>query len=112
MTLDEIEAALRQHHDAAQRVIDTFRGQHYPPNRADARKALKALQETVKQEYNRRKRMTGLEAEVYGPSIHYLFVELQGVRVGAIPGPEWLIRLHSAQREISWAIDHRIAPRR
>lgn len=109
MNIDEIEAALRRYEEAVEEILRLWARNGQAISRPDVREAVRALKQSVKDEYKRQRRTTGLEALVYGPAMHRLHTELQGLSLNTRPGPEWIIVLRGAQDQISYAIEHRVA---
>jgi hypothetical protein len=108
MNIDEIEAALRRYEEAVAEILGVWGREQETLGRADARDAVRALKQSVKDEYKRQRRATGLEALVYGPAMHRLHTELQRLSLKTRPGPEWIMVLRSAQDQISYDIEHRV----
>lgn len=109
MNIYEIEAALRRYEEAVAAILGLWGREQQTLSRADAREAVRALKKSVKDEYKRQRRATGLEAQVYGPAMHRLHTELQRLSLNTRPGPEWIMVLRSAQDQISYDIEHRVA---
>src|SRR5262245_11409793 len=109
MDIYEIEAALRRYEEAVEEILGLWVRVEQPLSHAEAREAVRALKQSVKDEYKRQRRTTGLEAQVYAPAMHRLHTELQRLSVNSRPGPEWIVALRGAQDQISYAIEHRVA---
>jgi hypothetical protein len=109
MNIYEIEAALRRYEVAVAEILGLWGREQQTLSQADAREALRALKKSVKNEYKRQQRTTGLEAQVYAPAMHRLHTELQRLSLSTRPGPEWIMVLRSAQDQISYDIEHRVA---
>ena len=109
MNIYEIEAALRRYEKTVAEILWLWGSEQQSLSGTDAREAVRALKQSVKDDYKRQRRTTGLEAQVYGPAMHRLHTELQRLNLKTRPGPEWIMVLRGAQDQISYDIEHRVA---